>query len=127
MLARGRAATGDSALAARVAAALRGATVRTVLVFELEPVFDLDAARRTVHAFRRRRAARPIIWLDCSAVRSVSPAAAALLARFARRVQQHAILRLLCVPNAVRRTLSAAGLAPFFWQPEANGGPVPDA
>ena len=98
---------------------------RTVFVFALDAVLDTRAAERAVGAFRNVHDERPIVWLDCSDVRSASPAGVRVLSRFADVVEERATLRLLCVPPGVRASLAAAGLARFFWEPELPPLPFP--
>ena len=104
--------------AARDGAAPHPAAGRTVFVFSLDPVLDARAARRAARAFRNVPDDGHIVWLDCSAVRSVSAAGALLLARFAREAARRATLRILCVPDHVRPPLVTAGLRRFIWEPQ---------
>jgi anti-anti-sigma regulatory factor len=110
--------------AARADVSPLSAAGRTVFVFALDAVLDTRGAARAIRAFRNVRDESPIVWLDCSDVRSASHAGALVLSRFADVVAARATLRLLCVPPRVRPSLAAAGLARFFWEPESPSRPV---
>ena len=91
---------------------------RPVFLFAVEPVLDADEAARAVQAFRNVRGPEPVVWLDLSAVGSVSPSALETLDRFARSAREKRVtVRLIGVTPALRSEIDGTPLARFEWRP----------
>ena len=89
-----------------------------VFLFAVEPVLDSAAAARAVEAFRNLRGQEPVVWLDLSAVGSVSPAGLETLGRFAHAARERRVtVKLIGVTPTLRSALDGTPLARFEWSP----------
>ena len=89
---------------------------RPIFLFVLDTDLDEAAAARAIRAFRGVRDEKPIVWLDCSAVRSASTGGLEVLTRFAQDARAREVtFRLLSVPAALRACLRGKPLESFVW------------